>query len=127
MLGKKEVAGFNEIQKYKDEQLMTLKIEVKDLTGELGETSSQLQKLTVEHTKVSEQYEIINSTHNEVVDKLRITNKVRFDLDVQLSDETNRVEYLTTQVQEKDDVIQRYWRDIDRLEKHNTDTERALD
>lgn len=48
-------------------------------------------------------------------------------MDVTLNEKIKQVEYLTSQVSYKDEVIEKYWREIDRLEKQNTELERVIE
>jgi prefoldin subunit 5 len=78
---KREIIGFDEIKKERDERIEKLKKEVNDLTESLRVSERDLSTLTIHHDKLTEQHTVLKKDHDEAVERLRITNKVRNDTD----------------------------------------------
>ena len=79
---RKEIVGFTEIRKEKDERIEHLKIQSESYRVKYEEFLQKFESTHSEYEKIKELYDSISHDYTETVEKLRITNKVRNDLDV---------------------------------------------
>jgi hypothetical protein len=59
--------------------------------------------LNIQHEKVKEQYETAKRDLDDAIDKLHVTNKVRHETELKLSEETERARSLQDVIRDKDE------------------------
>jgi chromosome segregation ATPase len=114
--GEREIAGFGEIEKSKDEQIDALKEELKELKINFEEEENQHSTTKVEQEKFQSLYNDLKSSYDDISEKYRITNKQRNMLELNLKHQTDLVKDLKENIKERDKTIEAIRRENDSLE-----------
>jgi chromosome segregation ATPase len=87
---KREIIGFGEIQKEREERIEKLKFELRELKVNFEELDLKYGTLTIQHEKVREQYDTCKRDLDDAIEKLHLTNKVRHETELRLTEESER-------------------------------------
>ena len=100
---KREIIGFSEIQKEREERIEKLKIELRDLKVAFEDIDLKYGTLNIHHEKIKDQYDTCKRDLDDAIDKLHITNKVRHETELRLSEESERARSLQDVIRDKDE------------------------
>ena len=89
-MNKREMLGFSEVNKDREEKIAKLKADLSQTKLKLDDRDLKLGTLTLRHNKVEEVLEQTRKECDDAVDKLHKTNKARHDLETKLHDEIER-------------------------------------
>lgn len=78
---KREMIGFSEVNKLREEKVSSLKEELTETKFNLDERELQLGTLTIKFKKTEDSLEATKKEYDDVVDKLHKMNKARHDLE----------------------------------------------
>ena len=109
----RQVLGFNEIKKEREERIDKLKTEFESLSVTHKKTDAKLSKTTIELEKTSDQLQSISSEYHNTVEKLKRINKARNDKESRLSEEKNLTYRLKKEVKELTSTIREKMRLIE--------------
>lgn len=84
-ISQREVLGFSEIKKEREERIDKLKASLDELTVKFNQTDSKLSKTAINLEKVTGQLESVNVEYHNTVEKLKKINKARNDKETKLS------------------------------------------
>lgn len=121
---KREIIGFGEIQKEREERIDKLKKELRELKINHEELDLKHGTLTIQHDKVKEQYENTKKDLDDAIEKLHITNKVRHETEVRLNEEFLKNKSLTDIIRDKDDILSKRAAEIEELDRRLIELER---
>ena len=123
-INKREMIGFNEVNKDREEKINKLKAELSDLKLKYDEKDLSLQSLTIKHKKVEESLAETRKDYDDVVDKLHKVTKARHELENQLREEIDRNKSLLDVIKVKDETLEKRIQDMDELDKRLLEAER---
>jgi golgin subfamily B member 1 len=112
-LSQREVLGFNEIKKEREERISKLKSEVEHLTIKLNSTETKLAKTSIILEKTSDQLDSIKEEYHSTVEKLKKINKARNDKEYRLSEEKHTSYKLRKELEQLKEIAKENVREID--------------
>ena len=140
-LAQREIIGFDEIKKEREERIDRLKSELNEITEAYDKVDTELTKISNQFQMISSKFYSLNIEYSNTVDKLKKINQARNEKEEKLSLEkyTNtllnkqiaeskeqlkqkdvKIEDLNNQIKSKDREITRLHYDYDSLEKRTT-------
>lgn len=122
-LSQREVLGFSEIKKEREERIDKLKSELDILKVEHQKTDNKLSKTTINLEKTTEQLNSVQVEYHNTVEKLKKINKARNDKESRLSQEKHLTFLLRKEIRELKNTIKSREHTID----DNNDTIRTKD
>ena len=124
-LNKREMIGFSEVNRNREEKISKLKTDLNNTKMNLDERELQLGTLSIKYKKTEDTLEQMRKEYDDVVDKLHKVTKARHDLETQLRDEIERNRSLQEVVNLKEETLEKRVADIDELEKKLLELERT--
>lgn len=112
-LSQREVLGFNEIKREREERIDKLKSEVEHLSIKLNSTEAKLAKNTITLEKTSDQLNSIKEEYHSTVEKLKKINKARNDKEFRLSEEKHTSYKLRKEIEQLRETLKEHIRQID--------------
>jgi hypothetical protein len=100
---KREIIGFGEIQKEREERIEKLKKDLKEVKLQHEELDLKHGTLSIQHDKIKEQYETCRKDLDDAIEKLHVTNKVRHETEVKLHEEEDKNRTLSEIIRDKED------------------------
>lgn len=100
---KREIIGFGEIQKEREERIEKLRTELKEVKTKYDEVDLQHGTLLIQHEKVRELYDQCKLDLDNAIEKLHLTNKVRHETELKLTEEQERCRALQDVIRDKDE------------------------
>jgi chromosome segregation ATPase len=122
---KREIIGFGEIQKEREERIEKLKFELRELKVNFEELDLKHGTLSIQHEKVREQYDTCKRDLDDAIEKLHLTNKVRHETELRLTEESERCRSLQDVIRDKDDQLHKRALEIEDLDRRVIDLERT--
>ena len=116
-LNKREMIGFSEINREREEQIMTLKRDSKIYKVKSNEYELKLSTLQINYEKMEEQLASSRADHDGMVDKLHQMNKARHDLENKHQDEVDRNKSLADNVNMKEEQLDKRQQEIEEMDK----------
>ncbi|CAI2361027.1 unnamed protein product [Moneuplotes crassus] len=104
-VSEREVLGFNEIRKEREERIDKLKNELESLKILHNRTDSNLAKTSIDLEKTLGQLETLREEYSQVVEKLKKINKARNEKINQLNNEQDLTDFLKKENQSLKDII----------------------
>lgn len=114
---KREMIGFSEVNREREEKIQELKREVKLHKTKADEYELKLGTLQINYNKMEEQLTATRTDHDDLVDKLHSMNKARHEIENKLQDEHDRNKSLSDVVNLKDDLLDKRQSEIEELDK----------
>jgi len=121
---KREMIGFGEINKEREEKIAQLKRDLNIYKVKADEYEIQLGTLQIKYDKQEELLADKTEELTNVQDNLHKMNKARHDLENKLAEEVERNKHLLEQVQLRDDTLDKRQGEINDLEKQNQELTR---
>ena len=112
-LSQREVLGFTEIRKEREERIDKLKSELHTMTISFNKTDAKLSKTTINLEKITHQLESVNIEYHNTVEKLKKINKARNDKENRLSEEKLKTLKLQKEILEMKDKLKLKEKQID--------------
>lgn len=122
---KREIIGFNEIQKEREERIDKLKKDLRELKILHEELDIKHGTLSIQYEKIKEQYDTCRRDLDDAIEKLHITNKVRHETEVKLHEEQDKNKTLNEIIKDKEEILTKRALDIEELDKKVIELERA--
>lgn len=122
---KREIIGFGEIQKEREERIDKLKAELKEYKFKFEEVDLLFGTLNIQHEKIKEQYETCKRDQDDAIEKLHLTNKVRHETELRLTEEQEKTRSLQDVLRDKDEQLHKRAQEIEDLDKRVIELERA--
>lgn len=122
---KREIIGFGEIQKERDERIDKLKKEMRELKAVHESLDLKHGTLNIQHEKIREQYDTCKKDLEDAIEKLHVTNKVRHETEVKLHEEVDKNKNLSDIIKDKEEVLSKRSQEIEELDKRVIELERA--
>jgi chromosome segregation ATPase len=122
---KREIIGFSEIQKEREDRIEKLKAELKDVTARFEDVDLKYGTLTIQNDKVRDQYETARRDLEDAIEKLHVTNKVRHETELKLAEETERARALQDVIRDKDEQLHKRAQEIEDLDRRVIELERT--
>ena len=114
---KREMIGFTEINREREEKITQLKEDLKVVTVKANEFELKLGTLQINFDKLEELQTQTKADRDDLVDKLHTMNKARHDIETKLQDEHERNKNLTEVVNLKEGLLDERSKDIEELDK----------
>jgi len=124
---KREMIGFSEVSKEREDKIAFLKEEVSTLKNSNDDLDVKYGTLKINHEKLVETKNSIKVDYDDVVEKLHQMNKARHELETKLSDEIERNRSLAEVVRLKEDTLQKRSVEIEEQDKKIIDLERNFE
>jgi len=121
---KREIIGFNEVKREREERIDKLKTELRELKVAHEELDLKHGALKVNYEKASEQAATTKKDLDDVIEKLHITNKVRHETEVKLNDQLDRAKQLNQVIKDKEELLAKRAVEIDEQDKKIVELER---
>ena len=83
-MNKREMIGFNEVNREREEKIQELKRELKLTKLKADEFELKLGTLQINYDKMEEQLGQTRADHDDLVDKLHAMNKARHEIETKL-------------------------------------------
>ena len=115
---KRESLGFDEILKEKEERIARLKKTYDELNKAHKIIDKQFSILKLDNARTTQSYNEQKIELDDTIEKLKITNKVRNENELKLNEQMDREKDLKAFLNEKEDRIQKYISEIQKLEKN---------
>ena len=122
---KREIIGFGEIQKERDERIDKLKRELRELKMLHDELDLKHGTLTIHYDKIKEQFDSTKRDLDDAIEKLHVTNKVRHETEVKLNEEIDKTRHLQEVIKDKDEMLAKRTTEIEDLDRKTIELERA--
>ena len=104
-LNKREMIGFTEVNREREEKIQELKRDLKQITRKADAFELKLGTLQINYDKMDEQLTMVRADHDDLVDKLHTMNKARHEIETKLQDEHDRNKSLQDVVMLKDELL----------------------
>ena len=121
---KREIIGFGEIQKEREERIQKLKRELTDIKVKYEELDLKHGTLSIQFDKVKEQYDVSKKDLDDAIEKLHVTNKVRHETEVKLNEEEDKNKILNDIIKEKEEQLNKRLAEIEDMDKKIIELER---
>ena len=118
---KREMIGFSEVNREREEKIADLKRELKLTKLRADDYELKLGTLQINYNKMEEQLTATRSDHDDLVDKLHAMNKARHEIETKLQDEHDRNKSLSDVVNLRDDLLEKRQQEIESLDKQIND------
>ena len=105
-VAQREVLGFNEIKKDREERIVKLKQELEHLKIVHHKTDSNLARTSIDLEKTVDQLNILKNEYHNTVEKLKKINKARNDKENRLSNEKQMNKFLKKEIRDNKRTIQ---------------------
>ena len=125
-LSQREVLGFTEIKKEREERIDKLKADLDAMTVNFHRTDAQLTKTSIDLDKTSIQLASIQVEYTNTVEKLKRINKARNDKEARLSQEKHLKMQLKKEVKELKEQIKVKDHKLDEINDKITDKEKEI-
>jgi chromosome segregation ATPase len=122
---KREIIGFGEIQKEREERIDKLKKDHREIKMLFDDIDLKHGTLTIQHEKVREQYDNSKKDLDDAIDKLHITNKVRHETEVKLHEEVEKNRNLMDIIKDKEETLAKRATELDELDRKVIELERS--
>lgn len=124
---KRDIIGFGEVQKEREERIEKLKAELRDIKFKFENVDLLHGTLSIQYEKVKEQYDNCKRDLDDAIDKLHLTNKVRHETELKLSEENERTRALQDVIRDKDEQLHKRAQEIEDLDRRVIDLERTTE
>jgi chromosome segregation ATPase len=114
---KRNSLGFDEILKEREERILRIKLLLTEVQNSHKVLDKQYSLLKLDHERVLQNFNEQKIELDDTIDKLKMTNKVRNENDLKLNEQREKEKELKTLLNEKEDRIQKYIGEIQKLEK----------
>lgn len=122
---KREIIGFSEVQKEREERIERLKNELRELKVVHEELDMQHGTLKIKAERLKEQYEGSKQDLEDAIEKLHTTNKVAHETEVKLNEQIVKNNNLQETLKEKEELLRKRAVEIDELDRKLADMTRA--
>lgn len=114
---KRESLGHEEIVKEKDERIARIKHSLEELQNNYRSLDKQHSLLKLDHERLIQTSDEQSSELESTIHKLKVTNKVRNENEIKLTEAKDREKEIKAFLSEKEDRLQKYLVEIQKLEK----------
>lgn len=114
---KRDSLGFDEILKEREERILRIKLLLTEVQNSHKVLDKQYSILKLDYERVLQNFNEQKIELDDTIDKLKMTNKVRNENDLKLNEQREKEKELKTLLGEKEDRIQKYIGEIQKLEK----------
>jgi chromosome segregation ATPase len=122
---KREIIGFSEVQKEREERIDRLKSELRELKIKHEDLDMKHGTLNIKTDRLKEQYDSCKQDLEDAIEKLHTTNKVAHETEVKLNEQIEKTTNYQEILKDKEELLRRRAVEIDELDRKQADLGRA--